>query len=116
MKQYFGKILLLALIVCITFPVVFGEVLTKNIDYDDCNNKSLCSEAIQGGFFTSRDTNCGICWRIEIAGLFIKTLKLAGALYFFLCLLTFILQTFRGHTELVSRPLSLITLKIRLNP
>ena len=114
MKLYFGKILLLALVLSIALPVLSTEVLYTRYG-NECKNQSACPEASQGAIFTSRDTDCFVCHLTETARLLNKTLKLAGLFLFFICLLIFIIQIPRGYTELVSRPLSLITLKIRLN-
>ena len=114
MKQYLGKILLLALVVCIALPIFSSEVITTRFS-NECKNQSACSEAIHGAIFTARDTDCFVCHLTETARLLNKTLKLAGFHLVFICLLALLIQIPRGYAELVSRTLSLITLKIRLN-
>ena len=114
MKQYFGKILLLALMFSIALPVFSAEVITARFS-SECKNQSACSEAIQGAVFTARDTDCFVCHLTETARLLNKTLKLAGIYLIFICLLALLIQIPRGYAELVSRTLSLVTLKIRLN-
>ena len=116
MGQYPGKTLLLILTVCVVLPVFFGEASINNIDYDECKNQTACSNAIQGVIITFKDTNCVICWQVEIARFFKKSIKLAVVLVSLLYLLPFLLQSFRVIQRFIFVPLSLITLKIRLNP
>jgi len=93
-----GKMLFLAMAVCITLSVVFSGTFAATI---------LGHECIGDG--------CPYCQQITMAKIFLSTLKLAGVTFFAALCLIFLTHISPKYTDFPSCPFSPITLKVRFN-
>jgi hypothetical protein len=93
-----GKILFLALAVCIAFSVVFAETLIANDLDHDCTGEG-----------------CPFCLTIETANNFLKSLKLGALAVFLAACPVFAVLNFRRYTEVISCTFSPVALKVRFN-
>ena len=92
------KTLLLFLLVCIAFSVIFTVVLTAALLDHEC-----------------RMVNCPICEIIKAAKCFLKTLKLAALLIFLAFGIVRLSQTCPINSNYHTNPPSQIVLKVRFN-
>jgi hypothetical protein len=92
------KILLLALAVCIVFSFVFAEVLIAKEHDHDCIGEG-----------------CPSCLLIEIANIFLKSLKLGGLSGFLAVCPALPVLSFQKYTEIAHCGFSPVTLKVRFN-
>jgi hypothetical protein len=90
------KILLLAMAVCIAFPVILTGLLVTDCLGHDCT-----------------EPDCPICQKIEMAEIFLKNLKLAGIVLFFTGCFVFLVQVIKAYAVYDAYILSPIALKVR---
>jgi hypothetical protein len=100
-QQSEGKVLLLAMTVCIAVSVILAGTLTAdNLDH-------YCQ--------TCKVPDCPICQRIEMAEIFIENLKLASITLFFIGCFVFLVQFTNAHTIHDACLLSPVASKVRFN-
>jgi len=98
------KVLLLVLAICITFSVIFGEILISfNIGHE-------CSES-----HVNAMTECHVCLKIEITRNLLRILILAGFGFAITALLRIYNQNILKYSQLNYFSFSPIILKVRIN-
>ena len=93
-----GKVLFLALAVCMVFSIVFTEFFAADDHEHDCIGEG-----------------CPICLQIQTAAYFLKILKMAGITVFSAFVLVFLIKIPLKHTDFTPCPHSSVTLKVRIN-
>jgi hypothetical protein len=92
------KILILVLAICIVFSVVSAETLISVGHDHECTGHS-----------------CHVCLQIEIVKCFLRTLNLAGIIFFFTAFHSFFTGTLRIINVIYFNILTPIALKVRFN-
>jgi hypothetical protein len=92
------KILLLSLAACIAFSVVF------TVDLTAASHDHICS-----------GDDCPVCLYIEMAHIFLKTIRLAVIGLFLALCLAFSVQNHKKYAGYAAYLLSPVTLKVRFN-
>ena len=98
------KILLLAVAICIAFPVIFGEVLVSLDIGHECHGN-------HGGV----EASCQVCLKIELARSLLKTIKMVSAGLTLAALLHLFTRSKLEYSEQKYFNLSPILLKVRIN-
>ena len=103
--------LLLAMAACIAFSATLTVVLTA-----DCLNHDHSEGKIHLiGSTTKTEPDCPICQKIERAEIFLKALKLASIILFFISCFVLVVQAQNAHKTHDVYLLSPIALKVRFN-
>jgi len=99
-----AKILIVILAICVTLPVIFGEILiSADIGHECHENHGILK------------TECHVCLKIELVRNLLKILKMASAGFALFVILLFYVRSKLKYSEFSFFSPSPVLLKVRIN-